>query len=68
MGWNCVTIGHANLIWPSYGVAFLQLVDSIYPGYHVGQGLGSAIVGTLYAILDGAVGGLVLAWVYNRLI
>jgi len=24
--------GILNLIWPAYGVAFLQLVSSIYPG------------------------------------
>ena len=59
-------LGMANLIWPPYGVAFLQLVDSVYPGYHAGQGLASVIVGTLYAILDGAVGSLVFAWIYNR--
>ena len=67
-GGTVLLLGMANLIWPTYGVAFLQLVDSVYPGYHAGQGLGSVIVGTLYAILDGAVGGLVLAWVYNRFI
>ena len=65
-GGTVLLLGMANLIWPSYGVAFLQLVDSVYPGYHAGQGLGSVIVGTLYAILDGAVGGLVFAWIYNR--
>ncbi len=67
-GGTVLLLGMANLIWPSYGVAFLQLVDSVYPGYHAGQGLGSVIVGTLYAILDGAVGGLVFAWIYNRFI
>ena len=60
--------GIANLIWPSYAAAFLQVVDSIYPGYHAGQGFGSVIVGTLYAIVDGAVGGLLFGWIYNRFI
>jgi len=53
-----------NTIWPSYGTAFLDLVSSIYPGFHPG-GLGAAIVGTLYALLDGAVFGLVLGWLHN---
>jgi hypothetical protein len=57
--------GIANLIWPSYGVAFLQLAASIYPGYHATRSLGSVIVGTGYAILDGAVAGLVFGWLYN---
>ena len=60
--------GIANLIWPSYAAAFLQVVDSIYPGYHAGQGFGSVIVGTLYAIVDGAMGGLLFGWIYNRVI
>ncbi|UCC47529.1 MAG: hypothetical protein JSV41_08485, partial [Gemmatimonadota bacterium] len=59
--------GIAHLIWPSYGTALLELADSLYPGYHVG-GFGSVIVGTLYAMLDGAVCGAVFAWLYNRLV
>jgi len=58
-------MGLAHLIWPSYGTAFLELAASIYPGYEVG-GFGSVIVGTLYAAVDGAVGGAIFAWLYNR--
>jgi len=58
--------GLLNLIWPTYGVAFLQMVASIYPGYHATRSLGSVVVGTLYALLDGAVCGLLFAWLYNR--
>lgn len=58
-------IGIAEMIWPGYGLALLDLAASIYPGYAPG-GFGSVIVGTLYALLDGAVGGAVLAWLYNR--
>jgi len=56
--------GLAHLLWPEYGGAFLDLASSIYPGFHP-DGLGSVIVGTLYAVLDGAVTGVVLAWLYN---
>ncbi|MFQ5690507.1 MAG: bacteriophage holin [Gemmatimonadota bacterium] len=58
-------VGIAALIWPGYGDALLRFADSIYPGYHPG-GFGSVIVGTLYGLLDGAVGGAILAWLYNR--
>jgi len=58
--------GLLNLIWPAYGVAFLQMVASIYPGYHATRSLGRVVVGTLYALLDGAVCGLLFAWLYNR--
>lgn len=58
-------VGLANLIWPSYGAAWLQLGASIYPGYHGPAGFGSVIVVTIYAALDGAVAGALFAWVYN---
>lgn len=54
----------AHIVWPGYGGAFLELAASLYPGFHVG-GFGQAIVGTLYGALDGAVGGLIVAWLYN---
>lgn len=58
-------VGLANLIWPGYGAAFLQVVASIYPGYAVSGTFGSVIVGTVYAVFDGAIGGLVFSWLYN---
>jgi hypothetical protein len=57
--------GIANLIWAGYGAAFLQLMASLYPGYHATSSFGSVIIGTLYALIDGAIAGLVLAWLYN---
>ncbi len=55
----------ANLIWPGYGVAFLDVTASVYPGYHAGTGIGSVVVGTVYALVDGAIGGAIFAWLYN---
>jgi hypothetical protein len=46
-------VGAANLLWSGYGGAFLQLMASVYPGYHA---TGS---------VDGAVCGLVFGWLYN---
>ena len=60
-----LTVGLANLAWPGYGRAFLDLAASIYPGYSVDGDLGQVIVGTLYGLLDGAIGGALLAWLYN---
>lgn len=67
-GLSYLLVGIANLIWPSYGEAFLNLGASIYPGYHGPAGFGSVIVVTLYALVDGLVGGAVFAWLYNKLI
>lgn len=63
----CVLLlGIANLIWPTYAVAFLQMVASVYPGYNATGSIGDVIVGTLYALVDGAVCGLLFGWIYNK--
>lgn len=75
MAWTCgllwagavFFVAIANLLFHGYGVSFLDMVASIYPGYHGPGGFGSAIVAGVYALVDGWVGGLVLAWLYNGL-
>lgn len=59
-------MGVANLIWSSYGQQFLQLMASVYPGYHATRSIAEVLVGTLYGIVDGLVGGAVFAWLYNQ--
>ncbi|MFQ5755677.1 MAG: hypothetical protein ACE5H7_06215 [Acidiferrobacterales bacterium] len=59
-------VGVANLIWPAYGRAFLEVMASIYPGYTATASFGQVIFGTLYGLVDGAIAGAVLAWLYNR--
>lgn len=58
-------VGIANLMWPNYGQAFLQVTASIYPGYTADASAGQLIVGTLYGLVDGAAAGVVIAWLYN---
>ena len=60
-------VASANLIWPTYGRAFLELAASIYPGYHPSPAIGSIITGTLYGLVDGAIAGAVFGWLYNLL-
>ncbi len=60
-------VGLANLVWPEYGTALLDLARSIYPGYSETTGFWGVIVGTGYAFIDGAVAGLIFAWLYNLL-
>lgn len=62
-----LTIGLANLIWPSYGRAFLEVISSMYPGYHAGSGAGSVVTATLYGLVDGGIAGAVFGWLYNLL-
>ncbi len=59
-------VGLAHLVWPGYGGTLLDLAASVYPGFHPANGLGAVIVGTLYALVDGLVGGAFFAWLYNK--
>lgn len=55
----------ANAIWPSYAAEFLKVMASVYPGYTAARTFGGIVVGTLYAVVDGGVCGLVFGWIYN---
>lgn len=35
------------------------------PGLHGARSFGDAVLGGIYAFIDGSVGGLVFAWLYN---
>ena len=58
-------VGILNILFPEYGGEFLTLMASVYPGYKASGGIVDVIVGTLYALLDGAVAGFVFALLYN---
>jgi len=58
-------LGLVNLAIPSYGLSFLQMVSSVYPGFHASRTIGDVLKGTGYALIDGAVGGIFFGWIYN---
>jgi hypothetical protein len=65
---GCILLtGILNSVWTGYGVAFLDVVRSLYPGYQAMSGFPAVIVGTLYGAVDGAICGAVFAWLYNTL-
>ncbi len=66
-GATMLLVAAANLIWPDFGRAFLELASSIYPGYRLGGGIGSVVIGTIYGLVDAAIAGAVFAWIYNIL-
>jgi hypothetical protein len=53
----------AGILWAL--AVFLVGVLTIYPGYHATSSVGDLIVGTLYALVDGAICGLVFGLLYN---
>lgn len=60
-----LVVGILNIIFAEYGGEFLKLMASVYPGYKASATFIDVIVGTLYALLDGAVAGFVFALLYN---
>jgi len=67
--WGLAMLGTtlANLVSGNYGAQFLQLMSSIYPGYHATRSIGEVTVGTLYGVVDAFIAGAVFAWLYNHL-
>ncbi len=65
-GLAMLVVGLANLTWGNYGQQFLQIMSSIYLGYHATRSIVEVVVGGLYGAVDGFVGGAVFAWLYNQ--
>ncbi len=51
---------------PGYGEPFVQLLASLFPGYHGTPGVSSIVTAVGYVVLDAAVWAALLAWLYNR--
>jgi len=58
-------VGIVNLANPQYGIGFLALMSSIYPGLHFTHHWENILAGTVYGFVDGAIGGLLFAWIYD---
>ncbi|MFI5093575.1 MAG: hypothetical protein ACHQIK_09060 [Candidatus Acidiferrales bacterium] len=54
-----------NLVRPTYGVSFLEVISSVYPFFHVSRSFAAAVIGTIDGLIDGAIAGLLFAWLYN---
>jgi len=46
---------------------FLLAMASVYPGYRGVPEFGDVLLGAVYGLADGAIGGWLVAWLYNRL-
>ncbi len=65
-GGAMLTCGLVNLAARPYGKRFLKLMSSVYPGFHNSRTLGDVLVGAGYGFIDGALGGVVVAALYNQ--
>jgi hypothetical protein len=61
-------VGLINLASASYGMEFLNLASSVYPGFHNSRTFADVLVGTGYGLVDGAIAGFLLGWLYNLFI
>lgn len=66
-GLSVLFVGLVNLTLPDYGREFLELAGSVYPGYNVDRTLGEVLIVTGYGLANGAIGGWLIALLYNRL-
>ncbi len=60
--------GLINLASASYGMEFLKVASSVYPGFHNSRTFVDVLVGTGYGLVDGAIAGFLLGWLYNLFI
>ena len=67
-GASFLLVGLVNLSASSYGTEFLDLMASLYPGYTADRTFESVLIGTGYALVDGAASAWLFAWLYNRLL
>lgn len=58
-------IGIAHAIYPEYGREFFAFMGSIYPGMSSEGTLLNTLVAVVYGVVDGFLGGYVMAVVYN---
>jgi len=47
-----------------WGTSLVEVISSLYIGY--AASLSGAIIGTVWAFIDGFIAGLLIAWLYNK--
>ncbi len=66
-GASMLLVGLIHLWFPAYGTEFLNMMSSIYPGFHGARAFGDVIIGTIYGIVDGAIAGYLFSSLYRWL-
>lgn len=63
--WGICVFCLALLTYFGYASEFVELISSVYIGYK--PGILGAVIGAFWGFVDAGIGGLVLAWIYNRI-
>jgi len=61
-GLAILMLGVAGML--GYGRALIESLGSLYLGY--AATMNGVLVGTVWALVDGLVGGAIFAWLYNK--
>ena len=64
-GGAILCVGMLHRVDASYGVSFLEMTSSVYPGFHSAGTAGTLAIGTIEGLIDGGISGLVLSLLYN---
>lgn len=64
-GFAMLLVGLINMAVPTYGVDFLRIMSSVYPGADTAATLGRVLLGTAYGFVDGAVAGALFGLLYS---
>ena len=64
-GGAMLVLGVLNMVIPPYGADILVVMGSVYPGIYGAGTMSEALLGAAYGAVDGALGGLLIAWLYN---
>ena len=66
-GANFLLIGILLQFFPNYGETWIQLWADVYPFYEGNGEVLDTLIGTVFGLIDGILGGAVFAWLYNRI-
>jgi len=64
-GGAILLLGLFNIVRPLYGANFLQAISSMYPWFHASRSFVDVLIGTVDALIDGAIAGFLFGWLYN---
>ena len=62
--WGAAVLLLGLFATPQYGMPFVQFIGSLYPGY--APTVQGAFIGGFWGFVDGGIGALVFAWLYNK--
>ena len=64
-GLAMLLVGLIHMADHTYGLEFLRMMSSVYPGADTAPTFGRVLLGAIYGFFDGAVAGFLFGWFYD---